>query len=453
MAAALQNVAPVQQLILLALNRTGIKNENQNLVLNECLKFYDEIISKGIGQERAEAETMLKAYQRACEMLQHCERQLHDCSEKVENIPPKIMRHETSFTLELSEDEISADLHVANESTSSYISNFEYLKILKSTSSLWREGEKILMGEKELSNSMLICLDGNEPTSANDSLDTDLGRNEPDKNVSFNAAQPVSTSIKEGMPNLIGTVNRNVDCEVPNSAALELCNNRKKVRFSIPSEGLNDIEDQIEVESKEASSNQSVEKITSDLSKRCLISDNSKPENFDQLDLFGEVELSDRKFSTENGPLDANIDSQTAFLKLAKTRRNSFFVKPKVESSPDRKKKNLTKKKQSCKKGEESYVPHIYKLLKQRHLDIGVSSKSMSILNSMENDIFERIAQEASQLVEINGKTTMTSHEIKTAVQLLFPSCLASRAILSGDRALQIYRESENSDQDASEVK
>jgi histone H2B len=40
----------------------------------------------------------------------------------------------------------------------------------------------------------------------------------------------------------------------------------------------------------------------------------------------------------------------------------------------------------------ESYATYIYRVLKQVHPEIGVSKKSMGILNSFVSDIFERIA-------------------------------------------------------------
>merc|ERR1712241_27957 len=49
------------------------------------------------------------------------------------------------------------------------------------------------------------------------------------------------------------------------------------------------------------------------------------------------------------------------------------------------------------KRRKESYAIYIYKVLKQVHPDTGVSSKAMSIMNSFVNDIFERIAAEASR--------------------------------------------------------
>ena len=69
----------------------------------------------------------------------------------------------------------------------------------------------------------------------------------------------------------------------------------------------------------------------------------------------------------------------------------------------------------------ESYAIYIYKVLKQVHPDTGISSKAMSIMNSFVNDIFERIAAEASRLAHYNRRSTITSREIQTAVRLLLP--------------------------------
>jgi len=51
---------------------------------------------------------------------------------------------------------------------------------------------------------------------------------------------------------------------------------------------------------------------------------------------------------------------------------------------------------------KESYGIYIYKVLKQVHPDTGISSRAMSIMNSFVNDIFERIAGEASRLSSPN---------------------------------------------------
>jgi len=80
-----------------------------------------------------------------------------------------------------------------------------------------------------------------------------------------------------------------------------------------------------------------------------------------------------------------------------------------------------TGEKKRKRKRRESYSTYIYNVLKQVHPDVGVSSKAMSIMNSFVNDIFERIASEASRLALQNKKSTISSREIQTAVRLLLP--------------------------------
>ncbi|KAG6570724.1 Histone H2B.6, partial [Cucurbita argyrosperma subsp. sororia] len=79
------------------------------------------------------------------------------------------------------------------------------------------------------------------------------------------------------------------------------------------------------------------------------------------------------------------------------------------------------KKKKRSKKSVETYKIYIFKVLKQVHPDIGISSKAMGIMNSFINDIFEKLAQESSKLARYNKKPTITSREIQTAVRLVLP--------------------------------
>ncbi|KAL6142071.1 hypothetical protein ACLB2K_060354 [Fragaria x ananassa] len=77
--------------------------------------------------------------------------------------------------------------------------------------------------------------------------------------------------------------------------------------------------------------------------------------------------------------------------------------KPVAEKSPAAEKKPKeggveVKKKKKVKKSTETYKIYIFKVLKQVHPDIGISSKAMGIMNSFINDIFEKLAQEASRL-------------------------------------------------------
>jgi len=99
-------------------------------------------------------------------------------------------------------------------------------------------------------------------------------------------------------------------------------------------------------------------------------------------------------------------------------------------------------KKKKKGKRKESYAIYIYKVLKQVHPDTGVSSKAMSIMNSFVNDLFERIAAEASKLAHYNKRSTITSREIQTAVRLLLPGELAKHAVSEGTKAVTKYTSS-----------
>ena len=109
--------------------------------------------------------------------------------------------------------------------------------------------------------------------------------------------------------------------------------------------------------------------------------------------------------------------------------------------------KSVKKEKKGEKKGKrhtrhETFSVYIYKVLKQVHQDTGISKKSMAIMNSFINDVFERIALEASKLVRYNKKHTLSAREVQSAVKLLLPGELAKHAIIEGAKAVNKIAES-----------
>ena len=90
----------------------------------------------------------------------------------------------------------------------------------------------------------------------------------------------------------------------------------------------------------------------------------------------------------------------------------------------------------------ESYSTYIYRVLKQVHPSTGISKRGMSILNSFINDIFDRLATEASKLSRYNKKATLSSREIQTAVRLLLPGELAKHAVSEGTKAVTKFTSS-----------
>ena len=89
-----------------------------------------------------------------------------------------------------------------------------------------------------------------------------------------------------------------------------------------------------------------------------------------------------------------------------------------------------------------SYLNYIYKVLKQVHNEIGISSKAIDSMNSFVIDLFDRITTEANKLSLYNKSKTLTAREILTGVRLIIPGELAKHAISEGTKAVAKYRSS-----------
>ena len=111
-------------------------------------------------------------------------------------------------------------------------------------------------------------------------------------------------------------------------------------------------------------------------------------------------------------------------------------------------KKSKKKPKTSDKKSKrrtESYSSYIYRVLKVVvDPPRGMSSKAMSIMNSFVNDIFERIATQASRVLRYNTRRTLSSREIQTATKLVLSGELTKHAVTQGTQAVTKYNNSNN---------
>lgn len=105
-------------------------------------------------------------------------------------------------------------------------------------------------------------------------------------------------------------------------------------------------------------------------------------------------------------------------------------------------KKSTSTPKKKKKKGTESYHTYIYKVLKQVHPDNRISQKAMSVMNSLVNDLENRIVEEAAHLAKVNKKQTIGTREIQTAVRLVFPGELAKHAVDQGTKAVTKFTSS-----------
>merc|ERR1712008_67844 len=121
-----------------------------------------------------------------------------------------------------------------------------------------------------------------------------------------------------------------------------------------------------------------------------------------------------------------------------KTKR-TMAPKKSGKASASRAPARAAKKAAPKKRRTETFSVYIYRVLKQVHPETGISKRSMSIMNSFINDIFEKIAGESSRLVTYNKRHTLSSREVQTAVRLLLPGELAKHAVSEGTKAVTKY--------------
>ena len=63
----------------------------------------------------------------------------------------------------------------------------------------------------------------------------------------------------------------------------------------------------------------------------------------------------------------------------------------------------------------------------------------MEIMNCFVNDIFHRIAEEAGRVAGMNGRKTIKTREIQTAVRLILPGELGRHAVSEGIKAMRSW--------------
>ena len=104
-----------------------------------------------------------------------------------------------------------------------------------------------------------------------------------------------------------------------------------------------------------------------------------------------------------------------------------------------RPKKDGSAPKKSKKANFGRWKSFVYKVLKQVHPETGISTKAMNIMESFVNDLFERIAAEASKLARYNRQSTILPRDIQTAIRLLLPGELSKHAVSEGTKAITKY--------------
>lgn len=108
----------------------------------------------------------------------------------------------------------------------------------------------------------------------------------------------------------------------------------------------------------------------------------------------------------------------------------------KVEKKQEKKKRK--KKKRDDLAGYE-FRRYVYKVMKQVHPGLRITSKAVTVVNVFMGDMFERIAQEAARLSDYTKRKTLSSREIEAAVRLVLPGELSLHAVAEGSKAVSNY--------------
>eukprot|EP01070_Trichotokara_eunicae_P011154 Trichotokara_eunicae@DN6820_c0_g1_i1.p1 len=90
---------------------------------------------------------------------------------------------------------------------------------------------------------------------------------------------------------------------------------------------------------------------------------------------------------------------------------------------------------------QDTYANFIYRLNKQIDPKMEVSKKTISILNSFVNDVFDRVATEAQSLLKHAKKDTLTAREIQAACRLVLPAELSQHAVAQSVDSLRKFEE------------
>lgn len=85
---------------------------------------------------------------------------------------------------------------------------------------------------------------------------------------------------------------------------------------------------------------------------------------------------------------------------------------------------------------------YIYKVLKQVHPDKSINNHAKLSVNAMLHDVARDICERIGTLVRDNGKKTITSREVQTAVRLIMSGELANHAVSEGTNAVVKYTSS-----------
>eukprot|EP00585_Thalassiosira_rotula_P013575 CAMPEP_0196131732 /NCGR_PEP_ID=MMETSP0910-20130528/1618_1 /TAXON_ID=49265 /ORGANISM="Thalassiosira rotula, Strain GSO102" /LENGTH=131 /DNA_ID=CAMNT_0041391237 /DNA_START=72 /DNA_END=467 /DNA_ORIENTATION=- len=98
------------------------------------------------------------------------------------------------------------------------------------------------------------------------------------------------------------------------------------------------------------------------------------------------------------------------------------------------------KKSKSRKSAKPNFNTYIYRVLKETHPGIGISKKSMGIMNDFVVDMMDKLASEAKHDLHIRGKEkTLREWHLNTATRLVLPGELREHGVNEGTKAIHKF--------------
>ncbi|KAJ9178031.1 hypothetical protein P3X46_009951 [Hevea brasiliensis] len=170
-----------------------------------------------------------------------------------------------------------------------------------------------------------------------------------------------------------------------------------------------------------------------------------------------EVDVPDKEPLVRTIPVEENVEegNQTIEISVKKpkkepSKKDTFTEKQEPskttrtkkttqEGKGQEKKKKKKRGRRGIESGGEGYKRYVFRVLKQVHPELRISSMAMSVINSLMKDMFERIADEAANLSQHSHRMTLSSREIQDAVKLVLPGELGRHAIAEGSKAITNY--------------
>ncbi|KAM5264380.1 histone H2B subacrosomal variant-like [Ctenodactylus gundi] len=92
--------------------------------------------------------------------------------------------------------------------------------------------------------------------------------------------------------------------------------------------------------------------------------------------------------------------------------------------------------------GHRNYSLYINRVLKEVVPQRSISSRTLDVMNTAINNIFEHIAMEAQNRMCSSNRCTLTPEDIQKAVCSLLPEKLAKQAVAFGGKAVHKFVQS-----------